>query len=410
MTQANNVAIESSQINSSGVLQPAGGGTGVTTSTGSGNNVLSTSPTLVTPVLGTPTSGTLTNCTGLPVGGITATGTPSSTTYLRGDSTWATVSTSPAGSSGYVQYNNGTTFAGSANLFWDNTNARLGIGTSSPSYPLDITGQGRATTGWAVSTDGSTFTPSGLNAIPNYGVGYITGTSITAFSGFGGNVFYTNQAERMRIDSSGNVGIGTTSTGSKLAVGGNPPGSGIIAGVASSGGRSLALSDNVNNSLYVTHSSGPVLFGTDSGGSIAFATNGSTSSTERMRIDSSGNVFVGGTTQNTATAPVYSSTTAKAWVSFLGGTSPTISSSYNVSSVSYSSTGVWVVNFTSALTDANFVGIANSYYSTYSGVYGNDLVNVRPINSSSAQLNNTLANTAGVRNLGGGNIQAVFFR
>lgn len=40
--------------------------------TGSGNAVLATSPTLVTPVLGTPTSGTLTNCTGLPVGGIAA--------------------------------------------------------------------------------------------------------------------------------------------------------------------------------------------------------------------------------------------------------------------------------------------------------------------------------------------------
>jgi hypothetical protein len=42
--------------------------------------------------LGTPSSGTLTNCTGLPVGGITATGTPSASTYLRGDATWATVS------------------------------------------------------------------------------------------------------------------------------------------------------------------------------------------------------------------------------------------------------------------------------------------------------------------------------
>jgi len=45
------------------VLKVAKGGTGVSTSTGSGNNVLSTSPTLVTPVLGTPTSGNLTNCT-----------------------------------------------------------------------------------------------------------------------------------------------------------------------------------------------------------------------------------------------------------------------------------------------------------------------------------------------------------
>ena len=75
-----------------GTLPVANGGTGVTTSTGSGNNVLSTSPTLVTPLLGTPTSGTLTNCTGLPVGGISATGTPSSSTYLRGDGSWSAVS------------------------------------------------------------------------------------------------------------------------------------------------------------------------------------------------------------------------------------------------------------------------------------------------------------------------------
>lgn len=40
--------------------------------TGSGNVVRATSPTLVTPALGTPSSGTLTNCTGLPVAGITA--------------------------------------------------------------------------------------------------------------------------------------------------------------------------------------------------------------------------------------------------------------------------------------------------------------------------------------------------
>lgn len=38
--------------------------------TGSGDYVLATSPTLVTPVLGTPASGTLTNCTGLPTAGL----------------------------------------------------------------------------------------------------------------------------------------------------------------------------------------------------------------------------------------------------------------------------------------------------------------------------------------------------
>lgn len=50
-----------------GTLPVANGGTGVTTSTGSGNVVLSNSPTLVTPALGTPSSGTLTNATGLPL-------------------------------------------------------------------------------------------------------------------------------------------------------------------------------------------------------------------------------------------------------------------------------------------------------------------------------------------------------
>ena len=51
-----------------GTLPVANGGTGVTTSTGSGNNVLSTSPTLVTPVLGTVAAGSvLTNATGLPI-------------------------------------------------------------------------------------------------------------------------------------------------------------------------------------------------------------------------------------------------------------------------------------------------------------------------------------------------------
>jgi len=44
--------------------------------TGTGNVVMSTSATLVTPILGTPTSGTLTNCTGLPVStGISGLGT-----------------------------------------------------------------------------------------------------------------------------------------------------------------------------------------------------------------------------------------------------------------------------------------------------------------------------------------------
>ena len=57
----------SGAVTLAGTLAVANGGTGVTTSTGSGSNVLSTSPTLTTPILGTPQSGTLSNCAGLPI-------------------------------------------------------------------------------------------------------------------------------------------------------------------------------------------------------------------------------------------------------------------------------------------------------------------------------------------------------
>jgi len=49
------------------LLKVSKGGTGVGTSTGSGSNVLATSPTLVTPALGTPSAAVLTNATGLPI-------------------------------------------------------------------------------------------------------------------------------------------------------------------------------------------------------------------------------------------------------------------------------------------------------------------------------------------------------
>jgi hypothetical protein len=75
-TNVVNVTTYAASLTLGTALPVTSGGTGVTTSTGSGNTVLSTSPTLVTPVLGTPTSGTLTNCTGLPVAtGVSGLGT-----------------------------------------------------------------------------------------------------------------------------------------------------------------------------------------------------------------------------------------------------------------------------------------------------------------------------------------------
>jgi hypothetical protein len=63
--------IFSSLTASSAVATDASKGLVSVTNTGTGNNVLATSPTLVTPILGTPQSGTLTNCTGLPTTSLT---------------------------------------------------------------------------------------------------------------------------------------------------------------------------------------------------------------------------------------------------------------------------------------------------------------------------------------------------
>jgi hypothetical protein len=75
--------------------------TALTDETGTGANVFATSPTLVTPALGTPSSGTLTNCTDLNASQLStgtvptarlASGTANSSTYLRGDQTWQSIS------------------------------------------------------------------------------------------------------------------------------------------------------------------------------------------------------------------------------------------------------------------------------------------------------------------------------
>jgi hypothetical protein len=77
--------------NITGTLAVSQGGTGATATTGSGNNVLATSPSLVTPILGTPTSGNLTNCTGYPWANITGLA-PNITTFAN-NSTYMTQST-----------------------------------------------------------------------------------------------------------------------------------------------------------------------------------------------------------------------------------------------------------------------------------------------------------------------------
>ena len=122
-----------------GTLPVANGGTGVTSSTGTGSVVLSTSPTLTTPNLGTPSAATLTNASGLPIvagttgtlsvarGGTGATSLTSNNVLL-GNGTSAPQTVAP-GTSGNVLTSNGST--------WQSTTPSAGGGTRI--YITDVT-------------------------------------------------------------------------------------------------------------------------------------------------------------------------------------------------------------------------------------------------------------------------------
>lgn len=69
---------------------------------------------------------------------LSATGTPSSSTYLRGDNTWATIAAggSPGGSDTQFQYNNGGAFGGVANLAFNDTTGAITFAGSSDTTQL----------------------------------------------------------------------------------------------------------------------------------------------------------------------------------------------------------------------------------------------------------------------------------
>ncbi len=99
--------------------------------------------------------------------------------------------------------------------------------------------------------------------------------------------FSTNSAERMRIDSSGRVGIGTSSPSVTLDVNGGADNQ--VASFESTDAEVyIAFKDNTT-----TNAAGNRIGAT--GDSLFFST---TNGTERMRIDSSGNIFVNKTANN----------------------------------------------------------------------------------------------------------------
>jgi hypothetical protein len=89
--------------------------------------------------------------------------------------------------------------------------------------------------------------------------------------------------------------------GTTLTVGGTPPSSGRLNLLSSSGAIALALSDNINSSMYLRTASGGAIIGTDGGGILHLAAGGNTTAERRLSVFASGGVSIGNTTDPGAT-------------------------------------------------------------------------------------------------------------
>jgi len=190
---------------------------------------------------------------------------------------------------------------GGAEVMRINSSGFVGIGTTNPGVKLDITNNSATAYNPATAAFNTILslnnTTSGAsnNALMSFttesnGEWYIGGVE-NAGNNAADFIFASRasgaRAERARIDSSGNLGIGTSSPSQKLTV----------AGAGTAARIEVINTSDSNRGGYLRDTGSAFELGTNSGvRPLAFAFDGS----EKARIDSSGNLLVGTTAEPTS--------------------------------------------------------------------------------------------------------------
>lgn len=197
-----------------------------------------------------------------------------------------------SGSAGNLAFWTGTMALGTnANLFWDNTNARLGIGTATPANKLDISGvggirvsttnPGSGTADWIAGNYGAT---TGDRVV----MGNLLGKATIGAH----NNTLTAWAPLLINQGGGNVAIGTASANGQLQLSNS-----LI-------NRKIVLYELANNdNQYIGFGANPstLRYQVDAttADHVFYAGSSSTVSNELMRIKGNGNVTIGVTTPAT---------------------------------------------------------------------------------------------------------------